>query len=62
MKSGKLEPIKLCEHEDYNTYRCPNCDTIFHSIVIFEDWDFYDAIPRYCPNCRIMFINGGKPL
>lgn len=48
--------------EDYKLYRCPNCAAMFSSIIVFNNYDFYDAVPRYCPCCRIMFTNGGDKI
>lgn len=45
--------------KDYKLYRCPNCGAMFWSIIVFHNYDMYDAVPRYCPCCRIMFTNGG---
>lgn len=57
-----MKPIKICEHDDFTFYRCPKCNALFSNIIVFNNWDFYDAVPRYCPCCRVMFINGGDVL
>lgn len=57
-----MKPIRMYERDGFTFYRCPKCDAIFSSMVVFVDWDFYDAVPRYCPCCRMMFTNGGDAL
>lgn len=43
-------------------YRCPECYTMFRPITVFEEWDYYDCIPRVCPNCCKPFDNGLKKI
>ena len=57
-----MKPIKMYEREDFTFYRCPRCNAIFSNMIIVADWDFYDAVPRYCPCCRAKFENGGDSL
>ncbi len=61
-----MKPIEMntlhAPIEDYKLYRCPNCAAMFSSIIVFNNYDFYDAVPRYCPYCRIMFTNGGDKI
>lgn len=57
-----MKAIRIAERDDFTLYRCPRCYAIFSNIIIFTDWDFYDAVPKYCPCCRIMFTNGGNSL
>lgn len=61
-KESIMKAIRMCEHDDFTFYRCPRCNTIFSNMVVFTDWDSYDAVPRYCPCCRIIFTNGGDRL
>lgn len=57
-----MKLIRLYEHSGFTFYRCPRCNAIFSNMIIVTDFDFYDAMPRYCPCCRIAFTNGGKYL
>ena len=61
-KEDSMKPIRIYELEDFTFYRCPRCNSIFSNMIVFSNWDFYDAVPRYCPCCRIMFTNGGNVL
>lgn len=44
------------ERESY--YRCSNCNAMFKPMIFFSQWDFFDCIPRLCPNCGRHFENG----
>lgn len=39
-------------------YRCSNCNAMFKPMIFFDNWDFFDCIPRVCPNCGKQFSNG----
>lgn len=39
-------------------YSCSECRAMFKPIIFFEKWDFFDCLPRVCPNCGKPFKNG----
>lgn len=39
-------------------YRCPECYCMFRPIIHFEDYDFWECLPRVCPQCAKPFENG----
>lgn len=57
-----MQPKEIYKRGGFTFYRCPRCNTIFSNMIVFTEWDFYDAVPRYCPCCRAQFTNGGDSL
>lgn len=43
-------------------YRCNLCGDMFGPMIHFEDFDFYACVPRRCPNCGELFVNGMREI
>ena len=57
-KEGSMKPIKMgMLNRYYSLYRCPNCGSMFSSVIQVTGYDIIDSPPNYCPECRVMFVN-----
>ena len=59
-----VKAIKVSNDKDprESYYRCSGCYAMFKPMIFFTEWDFFDCIPRVCPNCAAPLENGMKEL
>lgn len=50
--------VSTKEKSRENYYRCSNCNAMFKPMIFFDNWYFFDCLPRVCPNCGKHFKNG----
>jgi len=50
--------VKAIKVGNHGWYKCNLCGDMFMPIVHFTSWDFYNCLPRVCPNCGHKFSNG----
>ena len=54
----KAKALKMTTTKYVDWFQCNKCRDMFSNMIHFEGWNFYDCIPKRCPNCGREFENG----